>query len=474
MTEFSTKQKKRHNLLNLLIIALIVMPLSHAAAESPVSLVRVGIYTFPPLVSFGTNGNPQGFFIDVLNHMAKKEHWNFVYLKGEHDALLESLDSGNIDLMLVTGQDRSLHPEILASEEVLILDWAQLYVTSNASIRKITDLDGKRISIQERGDYLQGGQELENLCHSFMIDCELRAYPDYQLSLKAAALRQVDAALVNRLNGAAGAPEHGLMTRPVMFKPTDIRIAVSRRSPDREHLLARIDDNLHELKNDSWSIYHKWNSFLFGKQVDPAIRLTTVLKWLGLLVVGVLGIFLLLHFMRAYITRQTRQLARSEAQYHSFFDRASTPLLICNGSQLIRQVLQLRKLGIKELESYFDNRPNELKKWLGQIRIVRVNAAALRLLEVDSREALQNWLPDSLPPSSIKMIKRALISSHDSQEFSREIQIMTPERHLILAIISFPIITRGKASYTVPVSIVRVMPPAAGRAVEQGMSHAAT
>ncbi|MEJ2455789.1 MAG: transporter substrate-binding domain-containing protein [Candidatus Thiodiazotropha sp.] len=462
MTEFSAKRKKRHNFLNLLIIAIIVMPLSRTAAEQPARLLRVGIYAFPPLVSFGTNGNPQGFFIDVLNYMAKKERWNFVYLKGEPAALLESLDSGNIDLMLVTGQDRSQHPEILASKEVLILDWAQLYVTSNSSIRKITDLDGKRIAIQEQGDYLHGNKELENLCHAFMIACELRPYPNHQLSLKAVALHQVDAALVNRLNGAAGAPEHALMTRPIMFKPTDIRIAVSPESQDEDHLLRRIDHNLNELKNDSWSIYHKWNNFLFGKQVDPSIRLSTIVEWLAVLIVAVLGIFLLLHFMRSFITRQTRDLARKEAQYRGFFERASTPLLVCNGSQLIRQVIQLRKLGIKELETYFDNRPNELKKWLGQIRITKVNAAALRLLEVHSQEALQKWLPDILPPSSLKMIKNVLINSHDSEEFSREIQLMTPERHLILAIISFPIIARGKAAYNVPVSIVRVTPPAAG------------
>ena len=465
MTEFSTPPKKRLNLLNLLLIALIAMPLAQATAEPPASQVSVGIYAFPPLVSFGTTGNPQGFFIDVLNQMAKKERWNFVYLKGAPDHLQQHLASGHIDLLLVTGQDLARHPEFLTSEEVLILDWAQLYVANNSPIRNITDLDGKRIAAPEAGDYLQGRQELERLCRAFMIDCEMRPYPDYQLSLKAVALGQVDAALVNRLNGAAEAPEYALETRPVMFSPTDVRIAVSRKSLAAERLLERINNNLNELKGDPWSIYHKWNTFLFDKQVGESIRLPTVFTWIVLLLATVLGVFRLLHAMKVFNKKQARKLARSEAQYRAFFDRASTPLLLCNGSQLIRQYQQLRKLGIKDLDTHFNNLPNELKKLIGQIRVLNANEAALRLFEVNSREELQNWLPDALPPSSLKTVKRILANGlGDSQEFSREIQLLTPQRHLILVIISFPVIPRGKAAYSVPVSVVRVMPHAAGAA----------
>ena len=328
MTESAIQHKKRLNLLNLLIIVMIAMPLSQSAAEPQASQVSVGIYAFPPLVSFGATGNPQGFFIDVLNQMAKKERWNFVYLKGEPNSLKQHLASGHIDLLLVTGQDRTAHPEFLFSEEVLILDWAQLYVAKNAPIRDITDLDGKRIAVPERGDYLQGKQALEKLCRDFMIDCDLRSYPDYQLSLKAVALGQVDAALVNRLNGAAEAPEYALETRPIMFGPTDVRLAVSRKSLTADHLIERIDHNLSEIKRDPWSIYHKWNTFLFEKQVGDSLRLTTVFKWIALLLVTALGIFLLLHFMKSFNKKQTRKLARSEAQYRAFFDRASTPLLV--------------------------------------------------------------------------------------------------------------------------------------------------
>ena len=71
------------NFLKWLFLGLILLAQTPAFADPPARLIRVGIYGFPPLVSQGTNGNPQGLFIDVLNQMAKKQRWNLVFLKGE-------------------------------------------------------------------------------------------------------------------------------------------------------------------------------------------------------------------------------------------------------------------------------------------------------------------------------------------------------------------------------------------------------
>ncbi len=396
------------NFLKWLFLGLILLAQTPAFADPPARLIRVGIYGFPPLVSQGTNGNPQGLFIDVLNQMAKKQRWNLVFLKGERESLIQHLKEGDIDLMLVTGQDREEHQELLFSEEMLMLDWMQMFVPKRSDIQSIVDLEGKRIAVLEVDDYLQGESALVERCRAFVIECRIYKYATYQAAIRAVAAGEADAVLINRLYGSAEAPHHSLQPRPIMMTPTIIRIAVSPESINAAELRKMVDDELREMKADRWSIYRKWNSFLFGKASDNPLQIGTLLKWAAIVLAVSLALFLLAYLLRFYIRRETRRLMRSEARCRTFFDQAATPLLECDGSHFIRRYRQLKKLGITDFDAHFSNSPSELIKWLGDIRINKANPAALALFGVKTREALQEWLPSALPPSSLKLVRRLL------------------------------------------------------------------
>jgi len=458
MIRKSAPTKKSGNILKWLFLLLLLLAQATAHSEPPTRLVRVGIYPTPPLVSQGTNGNPQGIFIDVLNLMAKKQRWNLVFLKGERTSLLQHLEEGDIDLMLTTSQDRQQHAGLLISEEMLMLDWMQIFVPKRSDVQSIVDLDGKRIAVLEKDDYLHGEEALSARCRSFVVECRIYRYRNYQAAMRAVAGGEADAVLISRLYGSAEAPHHSMQPRPIMMTPTAIHIAVSPRSADAGKLREGIDRELREMKGDRWSIYRKWNTFLFGKQTDDPLRITTILKWLAILVTAGFALYMLAYLLKFRIRRETRRLIRSEAHCRAFFDRASTPLLECDGSYFIRRYAQLKKLGITDFESHFINNPNELTKWLGEIRINKANPAALSLFEVKTRDELQRWLPSVLPPSSLKQVRKLLSSTPNQRQFSRELQFITPEGHLILAIISFPFTGRGRAAYRLPVSVVRAIP----------------
>jgi ABC-type amino acid transport substrate-binding protein len=42
--------------------------------------VRVGIYQNPPKVFLDESKNPQGIFIDIMNDIARREHWDVKYI----------------------------------------------------------------------------------------------------------------------------------------------------------------------------------------------------------------------------------------------------------------------------------------------------------------------------------------------------------------------------------------------------------
>ncbi len=446
------------NVLKWLLLSLILLIQAQADADPSPQAVRVGIYDFPPLVSQGTTGNPQGIFIDALNRMAKRQRWNLVFLKGARESLIQHLQAGSIDLMLVTRQDQQPHPELLFSEEPLMRDWMQIFVPKRSTVQSITDLDGKRIAVLERDDYLRGEAALREQCRAFVIECRIYKYPNYPAAMKAVAEDEADAVLISRIYGSAEAPHHSLQPRPIMMTPTVIRIAVSPASLDAVELRGKVDEELREMKADSWSIYWKWNHFLFGKQQDAPLKISTILKWMTVALFTALLLFLFSHLLKFHIRRETRRLMRSEARCRTFFDKASTPLLECDASHFIRRYRQLKKLGITDFDTHFTNAPNELLKWLGEIRINKANPAALTLFEVKTRETLQQWLPNALPPSTLKLIRYLLSHPPQQQTFSWETQLITPKGHLILGIISFPIPGRGRATMYLPVSIVRAIP----------------
>jgi ABC-type amino acid transport substrate-binding protein len=77
-----------------LIVALVtVHPLS---ADGP---IRVGIYPNEPLVFVDAEGQPAGFYIDLLEATATEEGWTLEYVECLFPDCLTLLEQGDLDLM---------------------------------------------------------------------------------------------------------------------------------------------------------------------------------------------------------------------------------------------------------------------------------------------------------------------------------------------------------------------------------------
>ncbi|MCU7811601.1 MAG: PAS domain-containing protein, partial [Candidatus Thiodiazotropha sp. (ex Notomyrtea botanica)] len=342
-------------------------------------------------------------------------------------------------------------------DETVIANWAQVFVPEDSPIHSIPDLDGLTIAVLSDDIYYTGEPGIAAICRSFDIDCELKTYPSYERVLMAIVRNKVDAGLVNRLFGATEGLRYTPIPSPIVLMPTDIRIAISRKSQHGERLKSRIDHHLHMMKTDELSTYHTRLRTLFGngrmKEEKPAWLLRTFI--LSLLVV--LGLFLVLQIMRWRIRQQSQELSHQETRYKAFFDAVSISFWEGDSSRLLQRLQQLIHTGISDINTHFDDHPDELRTWVRQIRIVSANPATLRLFSVNTVEELQSWIPHAFTPSAYRVFQKTMVAASKKQRvFTGEMDLLTFDRQPIQVIISFPISYSLEASYRVPVSMLDV------------------
>ena len=98
-THASSKLMLQISLSLLFVLTIILNPHISEAKRT----VRAGVYNFKPMVYSDTNGSPKGFFVDILDHIAKKANWEMQYVAGSWQEGLDRLKNNQIDLILCVG-----------------------------------------------------------------------------------------------------------------------------------------------------------------------------------------------------------------------------------------------------------------------------------------------------------------------------------------------------------------------------------
>ncbi|MCU7888246.1 MAG: hypothetical protein KZQ66_12645 [Candidatus Thiodiazotropha sp. (ex Lucinoma aequizonata)] len=114
-----------------------------------------------------------------------------------------------------------------------------------------------------------------------------------------------------------------------MLMPLDIRLSISRASPNAEIIQQRIDHHLAIMKADDLSIYHQYPSSLF----EPRVAVLKTQSWIfqaaligGLMIAALL---IIAQLLRWKIAKKSRKLVSSEAQYYRFFNGVA--IALCEG-----------------------------------------------------------------------------------------------------------------------------------------------
>jgi diguanylate cyclase (GGDEF)-like protein/PAS domain S-box-containing protein len=279
---------------------------SAPSAQAAQRVVKVGVYTNPPKIFMGQDGQPSGILGELLVAMAQREHWTLQPVACEWQACLNALQEGRLDLM----------PDVAFTEQrAQIFDfhntpalqsWSQLYKSRGEPIQSMLDLKGKRIAVVAGS--IQANF-LKDLLASFAIQAELVPVVSFERGFEQVKAHEVDAVAANRFFGDMQAVKYHLESTAIVFQPAQLYYATAKgRGRD---LLEAIDRDLSLWQSQTNSPYtqalHHWLQASEHVTIPP--YLWWVLTGLSALLALTLGAA---HWLRRQVTQKTAHLLASE------------------------------------------------------------------------------------------------------------------------------------------------------------------
>jgi len=278
--------------------------------------VKVAVYEYPPFINLREDKTPSGFFIDVLEDIARKEGWSVTYVPGSWQECLDRTTTGEVDFIGLITHTKDRESSFEFSNETFFVTWGQLYTLRGSGIGDLPSLSEKKIAVL-KGDiyYLL----FSSYVSSFEINCsyiEANTYSDvFSLVENGAA----DAGLVDRVYGLLDYREDIFAPGAIVCCP--IHLVMATPAGKEQGLLAAFDRDLAELKKDQSSVYYTSLDYWFGnlpeKEVIPA--------WIWWVTGGIIAVLILAWAANMLLSRQvqhrTREL-RDEIEEHRQSEQA--------------------------------------------------------------------------------------------------------------------------------------------------------
>jgi len=271
-----------------------------SAGVSAQEVVRVGIYHNPPFSYTDMGGEPDGFVVGLLSHIAKSEGWTLEYVTCLWDECNELLRLGEIDMLSPISANEARQRRLDFNRESLYVNWGQIVMEGKDEIKSPLDLEGKTVVALSSDTHFA---DLKELAKRFDIQVRFLEVADYDSVLAWVAGGPVDAGLVSRSVDTRLTGKSELIKSSVIFNPAEIRVALSPLNGQLPNArrIQRIDYQLTQLKGDPESAYYKLQRRWFGHASE--FELPKWLMWL-LIFAGLLLLFL----AAGIINREVRNL----------------------------------------------------------------------------------------------------------------------------------------------------------------------
>lgn len=290
---------------SLFLFALLV--LSEMPGYADDTLVRVGIYQNEPKVFINEKGKADGFFVEILNHIAAKEKWQIEYVFGTWPQCRQRLENGEIDLLMDIAFTEERDEIYDYNREVVLSNWALIYLQDGSDIQSIFDLEDKKIAAL-KGDVSY--REFTDILERFGINVDFVETDDFLSVLKRIDSKQADAGIISRLFGRKHEKEFDVQRSNIVCCPTDLHYATAEgKNP---HLLKAIDWHLSSLIEDKNSLYYKSMARWIG---GDEIRRPA---WVPYVVLSILGfavwMFITSMVLRRQVRRKTMELSHRNVE----------------------------------------------------------------------------------------------------------------------------------------------------------------
>ena len=111
---------------------LLLLDLHHQPSAAEGRIVRVGLYQNEPKIFADKNGQPAGFFPQLLESMARSENWTLQYIECAWEDCLDLLEKKAIDLMPDVARSEKRSRRFDLGKEVVLSSWSVIYTVGKS------------------------------------------------------------------------------------------------------------------------------------------------------------------------------------------------------------------------------------------------------------------------------------------------------------------------------------------------------
>jgi PAS domain S-box-containing protein len=113
--------------------------------------------------------------------------------------------------------------------------------------------------------------------------------------------------------------------------------------------------------------------------------------------------------------RIDRELAESDAHYHALFEATASAVVEEDFSQAKVFIDALLAGGVSDLDAYFVEHPEDLKRCAGMLRILRFNREYVEYVNLPDRESVGKSVQPFIPEGSMGILRREFVALSSGQ-----------------------------------------------------------
>lgn len=231
--------------------------------------LNVGIYNNSPKVFMDEKNKPSGFFVDLLDAIAKERQWQLNYVACDWEECLAKLDKGEIDIMPDVAHSKEREKRFNFGYEVVISSWSMVYAPKGHTILSVLDLHHKRVAVLKNSIQYTYLKEQALL---FGIEPYFIETLNFRDSIGLLESKKVDVAIINNFYDTSA---FAIERTNVFLNPVILKFAFSKMLID--DIKTSIDITLRNYKKDINSpFYEAKKRWLEVAQQQP---FPTWIKW---------------------------------------------------------------------------------------------------------------------------------------------------------------------------------------------------
>jgi len=287
-------------------IILLILFVSSLWASSTNKEMKIAVFPFEPLIYQDDKGNPNGFFYDLIEHIAKKEGIKTTYVFGTWAEGLERIKTGEVDFLTSVAytSDRDLFMDYTSESSFTV--WSQVFAKMGSKITTILDLENKTIGIM-KNDF--NGKAFVHLKQKFNLKCNLVYFDTFLDIYKAIDEKKIDAGVSAVTNSYAMEKDYKFEKTSIIFNPFNLYFTV----PQGKHvdILELFNKNLKTLKENKNSYYYERLNYWIGVEEDGNTKIKKIfLSILLLTTVIALSSIIIAYILKNKVIHSTEELRK--------------------------------------------------------------------------------------------------------------------------------------------------------------------